>query len=56
MLSVVYFYYKASTTEEKQALLRLLTDRQQQVFVAISALELGVNRGSICYVFFLEQI
>jgi superfamily II DNA helicase RecQ len=56
MLSAVCFYRKAGTTEEKRALLRLLTDGQQQVFVATSALGLGVDRGSICYVFFLGQI
>jgi superfamily II DNA helicase RecQ len=56
MLSAVCFHCEAGTTEEKRALLRLLTDRQQQVFVATSALELGVDRGSIRHVFFLGQI
>jgi superfamily II DNA helicase RecQ len=56
MLGAVYFYCDAGTTEEKRALLRLLTDGQQQVFVATSALGLGVDRGSIRHVFFLGQI
>jgi superfamily II DNA helicase RecQ len=35
---------------------QLLTNRQQQGFVATSALGLGVDRGSIRHVFFLGQI
>jgi superfamily II DNA helicase RecQ len=56
MLGAVCFHREASTTEEKRALLRLLTDGQQQVFVATSALGLGVDCGSIRHVFFLGQI
>lgn len=56
MLGAVCFHREAGTTEEKRALLRLLTDGQQQVFVATSALGLGVDRGSIRHVFFLGQI
>ena len=39
-----------------QPLVRLLTDGQQQLFVATSALGLGIDRGSIRHVFFLGQI
>jgi superfamily II DNA helicase RecQ len=56
MLGAVCFHREAGTTEEKRALLHLLTDGQQQVFVATSALGLGVDRGSIRHVFFLGQI
>jgi superfamily II DNA/RNA helicase len=56
MLGAVCFHREAGTMEEKRALLRLLTDGQQQVFVATSALGLGVDRGSIRHVFFLGQI
>jgi superfamily II DNA helicase RecQ len=56
MLGAVCFHREAGTTEEKLALLRLLTDGLQQVFVATSALGLGVDRGSIRHVFFVGQI
>jgi ATP-dependent helicase YprA (DUF1998 family) len=43
-------------TKEQYPLLRLLTDGQQQVFVATNALGLSVDRGSIRHVFFLGEI
>jgi superfamily II DNA helicase RecQ len=55
-LGAVCFHREAGTVGEKLALLRLLTDGQQQVFVATSALGLGVDRSSVRHVFFIGQI
>jgi superfamily II DNA helicase RecQ len=56
MLGAVCFHRETGTAEEKLALLRELTDGLQQVFVATSALGLGVDCGSIRHVFFVGQI
>jgi superfamily II DNA helicase RecQ len=56
MLGAVCFHRETGTAEEKLALLRLLTNGLQQVFVATSALGLGIDRGSIRHVFFVGEI
>jgi superfamily II DNA helicase RecQ len=56
MLGAVCFHRKSGTTEEKLALLRQLTNRRQHVFVATSALGLGINCSTIRHVLFVGQI
>jgi superfamily II DNA helicase RecQ len=56
MLGAVCFHRTVGTAEEKLELLHLLTDGRQQVFVATSAMGMGIDRGSIRHVFFVGQI
>jgi superfamily II DNA helicase RecQ len=56
MLGAVCFHRETGTTEEKLALLRQLTGGLQQVFVAISALGLGIDCGTILHAFFVGRI
>jgi hypothetical protein len=55
MLGAVCFHRESSTAEEKLALLHQLTDGLQHVFVATSALGLGVDCSMIRHVFFVGQ-
>jgi superfamily II DNA helicase RecQ len=55
-LGAVCYYCEAGTAEEKYKLLRQLTEGQQQVFVATSALGLGVDYSLICVVLFAGQV
>jgi superfamily II DNA helicase RecQ len=56
MLGAACYHREAGTPQEKLELLRQLTEGQQQVFVATSALALGVDHGLIRVVFFIGQI
>jgi superfamily II DNA helicase RecQ len=56
MLGAVCFHRELGTTEEKLALLRQLTDGLQHVFVATSALGLGIDCSTIRHVLFVGQI
>jgi superfamily II DNA or RNA helicase len=55
-LGAVCYHREAGTAEEKRKLLRQLTEGQQQVFVATSALGLGVDHGLIRVVLFAGRV
>jgi superfamily II DNA helicase RecQ len=55
-LGAVCYHCKARTAEEKRKLLRQLTEGQQQVFVATSALGLGVDHSLIRVVLFAGRV
>ena len=56
ILGATCYHREAGTPEEKLKLLRQLTEGQQQVFVATSALGLGIDHGLIRVVFFVGQV
>jgi superfamily II DNA helicase RecQ len=56
VLGAVCFHRTVGTTEDKLELLRLLTDGQQQVLVATSAMRIGIDCSSIRYVCSVVQI